>query len=1400
MKRHERRHHGGNPTSGSPPGAPLAFPVVAVGASAGGMEAFVELLRHIPPDSGMAYVLIQHLDPTHPSVLCEMLARSTSLPVHEIGDGVRVEPDHVYVIPPGADVGILHGLLTLVPRPTEPRRPHLPIDFFFAALAADQANRAIGVVLSGTGSDGAEGLRAIKAEGGVTFVQDPRSAKFDGMPQAAIRSSAPDLVLPIPELAAELQRIGHHPLLAVPRDQSALADPSAAGELEKVLVLLRGAAGVDFSEYKRTSISRRLARRLAMHRLTTLREYVQVLRDDRAEAPALVEDILIHVTSFFRDPKVYDRLGEQVFPEILKQKRRGGTIRLWSAGCSTGEDAYSLIICLLEFLAREGASDVPIQLFATDLSENAIDLARAGFYSETAVRDVGPDRLARFFTRVDGSGYRIGKLVRERCAFMRHDLAHDPPFSKLDLVSCRNVLIYFAPVLQKRVLGTFHFALNYPGFLLLGRSETITEGASLFSTVDKDAKIFARKAARSTLHITPARDMAPTARTSVEASVRPAMLEQLVRQVQDHLLDQYAPPGVIVNERMEILHFQGRTGPYLEPSPGEPEHDLLKMARPGLVADLRIAIAQATKDGTPVRRPGLRVDQNGSTRICDAVVIPVRAPPESREHVFAVLFEEPRALAETGAAAPAAPAGEAREDEPRVVALETELGATKAYLRSIIEEHQRTNNELISANQELVSANEELQSLNEELESAKEELQSTNEELSTLNEEMQTRNLELDAANSDLINILGSVEVPIVIVDKHRRIRRFTPKARPILNLLPSDVGRPLDDIKPTVVIDDLDQKIADVIGVVAPHEEEVRSRTGAWYRLQIRPYVNADKKIDGAVISVIDIDVLKRALGAAEWARDYATATVEAVRTPLALLDVRHIVVSMNQAFRDHFRASRVELEGKSLYALLNGAWNVPELRSALAHVFEAGEPFEDLELERELPRVGTRALSLSGRSIVLPGGAKLVLLAVEDVTDRRRAEAERERLLAQAEAAKASAEQANRAKDQFLATLSHELRTPLSTLIMQAQFLALTQTGDARVQKSVEAIERAAKAQAQLIEDLLDISRIVAGKLRMELQTVSLPRIVRAAAELTVPAAARKQIELALHVDDALAPVPGDPARLQQVVLNLLTNAIKFTPEGGRVTVRVDAVEDRGRIRVQDTGVGIEPGFLPHIFDRFSQEDREITRSQGGLGLGLSLVRFLVEAHGGSVQAESEGRGKGSTFTVLIAMMAAHEGAAEAGRPAPGASPATALADARVLIVEDDPGTRDALTRMLGLTGAVIRSAASAADAMTCFEEFRPDLLVCDIAMPDEDGYSLLRRIRALGSERGGGVPALALSALAGEDDRRRSVQAGFQIHMAKPVEVARLVAALAQLRTDPVNAGSDAAARADPRRNVS
>ncbi len=1247
-------------------------------------------------------------------------------------------------------------------------------------------------MLSGTGSDGSEGLRAIKAESGVTFAQAPRTAKFAGMPEAAVQAGVVDFALPIPALAQELLRIGSHPFVRG-RATEVLAGRADDGDLKKVLVLLRNTVGADFSGYKLNSIRRRLGRRMALHRLESLSDYVRLLRDDRAEAEALFDDLLIQVTSFFRDAAAFAKLKERVFPEILKQKRAGGTIRIWCAGCATGEEAYSIVISLLEFLAKENATDVPIQLFGTDVSLRAIEKARAGCFPDSVARDVGSERLARFFTRMDGGGYAINKSVRERCAFVKHDLASDPPFSKIDLVSCRNVLIYFDQELQKRVLAAFAFALNQPGFLLLGHAENIAEGSNLFSVVDREDKIFARTAARSTILLATSRDVYPVAAQWVEPGARAATSAEVVRRTEGILLDQYAPPGVIVNDRMEILYFRGHTGPYLEPPPGQPQHDLLKMARKGLMGEIRLAIAQARKEKTTVRRPGVRVEHDGVTGLCNVVVIPVASPPESREQVFAVLFEDVKIpLAEANEAAPpgAGPEGAAEAADPqRVARLEEQLRTTREYLQSIMQEHQQTNEDLTTSNEELMANNEELQSLNEELQTAKEELQSTNEELSTLNEELQSRNTELSLANSDLFNVLASVEVPIVIVDRERRIRRFTPKARPILNLLPSDVGRPIDDIKPTLAIENLDQKIAEVIDSVEILEEEVRGRDGRWYRLQIRPYATIDKRIDGAVLSIVDIDVLKRALGAAEWARDSARATVEAIQVPLVVLDEKLVVSSANEAFHDRYGPASGDLEGRGLYEIMGGAFNVPQLRAALGQVVEGDQRFQKLEAEREIRNLGKRSLSLSGRSILLPGGDRMVILAVEDVTERIQGEAERARLLEDAKAAEAGAAEANRTKDLFLATLSHELRTPLSTLLLQADRLRRGKMDDERLSKAGEAIARATKAQAQLIDDLLDVSRIATGKLKMELQAVRLASVVQAAAETIGPTAARRRIEVEVHVDESLPPVAGDPARLEQAVSNLLTNAIKFTPDRGRVTVTLDAAGDRERIRVTDTGIGIDPDFLPHVFTRFSQQDRGQTRTHGGLGLGLAIVRYVVEAHGGTVEAQSAGRDAGTTFTVLLPSM---KGLATPVPPfekrfVPPGHPGS-IEGVRVLVVEDDPGTREALTEMLALSGAEVRSAESAGKAIEMFEEFRPGLIVCDIAMPEEDGYSLLSRIRALGPSRGGDVPALALTALAGAEDRRRALAAGFQMHIAKPVDINRLVVAAAQLVRQPPPAGAE------------
>ena len=1233
-------------------GPNMAFPIVGVGASAGGLEALTQLLTELPSDTGMAFVLIQHLAPTHPSLLADALARTTKMLVGQAKDGECVVPNRVYVIPPAADVAIRSGVLTLLTRKAEARKLHLPVDYFLASLAEELGKQAIGVVLSGTGSDGTEGLRAIKREDGITFAQDPKSAKFDGMPRSAINAGVVDYVLTVPELARELHRLSRHPYVSGASSRPSVSDDRVVDE---IFDLVRKALGVDFGEYKAPSLRRRLARRMALLRMENLRDYLALLRDHPEEAARLYEEVLIHVTSFFRDPEVFESLKSAVFPEIVKTRAPGEPIRFWVAGCSTGEEVYSLAIALLEFL-DDPARRHPIQIFGSDISESAVETARKGAYSDAVMRDVSEERRRRFFTKVE-SGYRINKDVRELCVFVRHDLARDPPFSKLDLVSCRNVLIYFGQVLQRRVLPTLHYALRQGGFLLLGRAESVPGFRQHFSPIDKNNKVFVRTAAVSTLRFAPRTEVHPvTSRANGPPGTAPPLRAvDVARHLDRLLLARYAPPGVLVDERMQILQFVGDTGRYLRAPPGDPQHNLLKMARGGgVLSALRTTVAKAKQERVSVRTKGVEAEAEpgAASATCDVVVVPLAVPPEAKEQLFVVLFEQ--TAGRPSASKLQRISRRSTVGARRVPRLERELEATQQYLHSLIDERERTNDDLNAANEELVSGNEELQSMNEELETAKEELQSTNEELTTVNDELNTRNQEVREINSDLMNILSTVDVPILILDRERRIRRFTPKARTILNVLPTDLGRPLEDIKSNLQLNNLDEQISEVIEANQMHESEVQDRSGRWYRMQIRPYKTIENKIDGATLSLIDIDALKH-------------------------------------------------------------------------HVNEA---------------------------------------------ERARGEAER----------------ANLAKDDFLATLSHEIRTPLTSMLMHAQLLGRGNVDAVKIKRAADAIERGTRMQVRLVDDLLDVSRIVAGKLKLDQGPVDLCAVVRGALEGVAGAAEAKGLTFHVELDETLGPVSGDPTRLQQVVTNLLANAVKFSLEDGKVTVLLDRHDGHARLRVVDTGIGIEPEFLPHVFRRFAQEDGTTVRKHGGLGLGLAIARDLVEAHGGTVRGESEGKGKGSTFSVFLPIRDAPSDAVEdastsSGNPASKfrstrASSREVLGGVRVLVVEDDRGSREAVVEMLSVMGAEVRASGSASEAMRAFKEFHPEVLVCDIAMPEEDGYSLIRRIRALGAARGGDVPAVALTALARVGDRQRALAAGFQNYLTKPVDIDDLAQAVVEL----------------------
>ncbi|MGE3509587.1 MAG: chemotaxis protein CheB [Vicinamibacterales bacterium] len=1368
----------GDGSAKAPSAKVASFPVVAIGASAGGLEALRQLFAHIPDDTGMAFIVVQHLDPGRPSMLTNVLASDSRMPVLEVADGMRAEPNRVHVIPSGSDLSIRRGILTLVPRQLT-RNMHLPIDSFFRSLADDQPGRAIGVVLSGSAFDGTEGLRAIKAAGGITFAQEPESAQFPSMPESAIAAGVVDFRLSAEAIASELARLSRHPyLVATEVTEAAIEDTRSPDEksVSAVLVAIRQHAQLDFTGYKRPTIMRRIARRMALRRLGSLDEYAESLRDDAGEARALAQDILIHVTSFFRDRSAFDALKQHAFPEMVADKDGRATIRVWVPGCSTGEEAYSIAIALLEFLA--GQNQTPdVKIFGSDLSDRAIETARAGLYAESDLAGVSPERLARFFEREEGR-YRIGKQVRDLCVFVRHDLTRDPPFAKLDLISCRNVLIYFDAELQQRIIPLLHHCLNKPGYLLLGSSEAVTGFADLFASIDKEQRLFLKRGESPRLAYPVA--FGREAESKLPSARHPQHLQparDAQKQADLVLLARYAPPGVVVNERMEVVQFRGRTGEFLEQPPGQPQMNVLKMARDGLVAPLHEALETARAQAATVRKQWVRVTDDAETRVINLEVVPLAGAAEQAERYFLVIFEE--VAARDAGEAMSVPASARAAPSERVAAapnedvarLKAELITTRQYLQAITGEHQDTTEELAATNEELVAANEELQSTNEELQSAKEELQSTNEELVTVNDELRSRNQQLDVVANDLVNVLESVQIPMIMVDRELHVRRFTPTAREISSLLPGDVGRSFDDVKLKVKVEDLTDRIRQTIESITPKELEVQGLDGRWFRLHIRPYRTADHRLEGAVLSFLDIDVLKHAVQDAERSRDYAQGIIETVPMSLLVIDANGRIVLANTTFYRNFVLSPNATERAGLFELADGAWNTPVLRETIERSMVANEPFRDREIQCRFQGGDRRDLLIAGCPIHAANGDLMILLAIDDITERRMLEASEKQ-------ARIEAEQANRAKDLFLATLSHELRTPLSTILMSAQVLESSSHDDPKIQRASAAIGRAVGNQTRLIDDLLDISRIVSGKLMLDLQAVDLATVVQSAVDVVGGSAEAKGIQLELAVKGSLGPVHGDPVRLQQVVTNLLNNSVKFTPRDGKISVSLEASDGQARIVVSDTGIGLRPEIIPHLFNRFVQAESSMTRAHGGLGLGLAIVRHIVNVHGGEVHAESPGERQGATFTVTLPLAMREVMPATMGRRAVARS----IDGIRVLLVEDDDDTREASATMIEELGADVRAVPSAAEGLAAVETFKPEVILCDIAMPGEDGYAFIRKLRKSDGRGGGQIPAAALTALAGEDDRRRALEAGFQMHLAKPIDAERLATAIGTLSVWP------------------
>lgn len=1359
------------------------FPIVGIAASAGGLEAFTGLLSHLPIDTGMAFVLIQHLDPNHKSLLSEILRRTTQMPVNEVEDGVAVEPNQVYIIPPNTKMVLSKGVLQLSPR-EKIYGKYMPADAFFSSLAIDRGHKAIAVVLSGGDGDGSLGLKAIKAAGGMTFAQCQDTAKFDSMPNTAVATGNVDFVMPPEKIAEELANYSHHPLLTGPLHLTKVQESPEEGDaLATIFALLKSTTGVDFSHYKPTTIARRIQRRMVLYKLESLDDYAQHLRHNSAEVTALYEEILIHVTSFFRDPEAFEKLKKHVFPTITQNKSASAPIRIWVVGCSTGEEVYSIAICLLEFL-DDRMIPPPIQIFATDISEAAIGKARSGVYSENQMVDVSPERRTRFFIAEEGGSYRISKAVRELCVFARQDLGSDPPFSNLDLVSCRNVLIYLGESLQKKVMPIFHYSLNPTGFLLLGTSESTGKFSYLFTSVDKKSKIYAKKltATRPTFSFTPS--SYPVAKAREQQGVKENLTNSfdLQRETDQLILNRYAPAGVVVNELMNILQVRGDINPYLRLAFGTPDLNLLTMAREGLLVELRTAIYQAQTQNVTVRKEGVSVvESGGRSSTVNFEVIPF-GPQAVEGRYFLVLFEQASPPALNLSTLPSETLDQAdlvREIERLRQALASayqDKTAVQAQLQAVIQDHENLNQDLKIANEEILSSNEELQSTNEELETAKEEIQATNEELTTTNEELRSRNIEQSLLNNDLTNLLSSINIPILMLTNDLQIRRFTPTAQQLFSLIPTDVGRPFNDIRSTLNVPDLEGMILEVIDTLHTQEQEVQTLSGYWYNLRIRPYRTTENKIDGVVMVLIDIDALKRSARTLEEARNYAETIVETVQTPLVVLDPDFRVNTANRSFYKTFQVSSSETAKSSLFELGNGQWNIPQLRSILQEILVSDVQLENFELDHLFEQIGPKTMLLNACKLEREHRALMILLSIEDITDRKQFDTERSQLLQQEQWAREQAETANRAKDEFLSNLSHELRNPLTPILGWAEILRSGKLKGAAVTNAIEVIERSARAQSQLIEDILDISRITSGKLQLSICRIDLRLVVQAVLEGVQLSAEAKNIQIVSQLISTT--VLGDINRLQQVVWNILSNAIKFTPAGGRVEIMLSAIDNHAQLRVSDTGKGIGAQFLPYIFDRFHQADSSSVKGNQGLGLGLSIVRHLVELHGGTVQAESPGEEQGTTMTVRLPLRSRPQELTSTidlntnvlAEPLNASSERVpSLEGLHVLVVDDGIDTRKFLQFVLEGYGAEVLAVASARSAIAALTENpgRYDVLISDIGMPEEDGFFLIREVRALPAEAGGEIPAAALTAYATDKERQMAIEAGFQRHIVKPIE---------------------------------
>jgi two-component system, chemotaxis family, CheB/CheR fusion protein len=1339
-----------------PKHASIDFPVVALGASAGGLDTFKKLFDAMPAGNGMAFVLIQHLDPKHESMMVDLLTGHTPMQVLQAADRMQVERDHVYLIPPGAYLAIRDGVLRLS-KPLERHGARMPFDFFLRSLAEDCGERAICAVLSGTGTDGSLGLKAVKEKGGLVIVQDPQEAAFDGMPRSAIATGGADLVLPVAQIPQALVQYGRQRYVkdggngpqAPDHVQAAFAD---------IVDLLATSSPHDFSLYKRGTLQRRIERRMAMAGLGDSAGYLQVLRKDSSERELLAKDLLINVTHFFRDPVAFDELAETIVPELVQRQPLDRPLRIWVPGCSTGEEAYSITMLFLEQIAAT-RRNVKLQVFASDIDADCVAFARNGVYPDSIEADVAPELLARFFTK-EGDSYQVVRELREAVVFTGQSLLADAPFSRLDLISCRNVLIYLSPEAQAKILSLFHFALRPQGVLFLGSAESAASVSAYFQPVSKKHRIYRHIAASRPGEVEFPRGTGDAGRSPAKALApqtaprRPGFVELSQRA----LLEAYAPASVLINDKHEGLYYFGPVDRYLKVAAGEDTRDVLAMAREGLRAKLKSAIHRAKEDRAPVTLPGAQLKRNGSSVSVGISARPIESAGEGLILVSFIEGPRPEVAFVDLVDSPA--------DVTRVAQLEQELAATREDLQSAIRDLEIANEEQKAINEEAMSVNEEFQSTNEELETSKEELQSLNEELTALNSQLHETVEQQRATASDLQNILTSTDVATLFLDADLSIRFFTPAARSLFNVIASDVGRPLADLTRRFADDDLLPDARAVLATQAPVRREVRADDGGWFMRGTLPYRSDERGIEGVVITFADISEIKAAEREIEAARTYLDSIIATIRQPLVVLDEELRVISASSSFHRVFSVEPADVIGRCLPAA-GAHLDVPALRDFLASIQAEGATINDHEVELELPGLGRRAFLMSARVLrEEPSARRKILVAIDDVTEVKR---EGKAL----EAAKSEAERANMGKSRFLAAASHDLRHPLQTITL-LQGMLEKRVHDEATLKLVRRLDDTVSTMAGMLDKLLDINQLEAGIVTPAITDFPVKRLLdELRTELTYHAATDG---LDWRVVPSSLTVRSDPRLLEQIVRNLLSNAVKYT-NNGKILLGCRRRGDKLRIEVRDTGPGIPELELQAIFEEFHQLDNPARERSKGLGLGLAIVQRLADLLGHKIDVRSR-LGAGSVFTIEVPL-----GRAEvADVPEHGQNESTS-SGGTILVVEDDPAVRELLQLLLDDEGHGTLVAADGRKALELAAQGAvPSLVIADYNLPN--GLNGLEVIAGLRKQLQREIPAMVLTGDISTDTLREIAGHGC-VHVNKPVRAKELTRHIQHLLVKPQSA---------------